>query len=399
MNYNDTELLEQLRKHVEGELTIPGKVYPDYTKWNDKELNTFGGSHMSRLNNGQLQYLRDMEAMRQDEINHDWQGQWERKLKQDKYNAEHYKPFVAPVHTPKINKRSWLTRRKPKVEYTSLAAHLQDTVGDTQTYSWDSSKPSVASVVNKNSNTTTVTGVGEGKANINAHLQTVDDSGNTATSSGYTTITVTAAPPVSKAVLTSAAFSPTKATFTQNSNVGTYTNTLVCDDVDDGSYTYTAPKLSGNAATGLTATISGATVTITGTPTVSGTAYCDVTVTDSYNTKRGAELSITVSAAASGAHVPSTANVTADGGWNNSNKHGTYQHRLFHCTASGDDGTFTYQWGWDGAAPSGLTYDTPTAKDTYVSGTAAAAGTFHGTCVVTDVYGASVTGTWTDTIG
>ncbi|WP_281074529.1 hypothetical protein [Klebsiella quasivariicola] len=72
MNYNDTELLEQLCKHVEGELTIPGKVYPDYTKWHDKELNTFGGSHMSRLNNGQLQYLRDMEAMRQDEINHDW---------------------------------------------------------------------------------------------------------------------------------------------------------------------------------------------------------------------------------------------------------------------------------------------------------------------------------------
>ncbi|HCJ2336405.1 TPA: hypothetical protein NQS24_002252 [Klebsiella pneumoniae] len=194
MNYNDTELLEQLRKHVEGELTIPGKFYPDYSKWNNKELNTFGGSHMSRLNNGQLQYLRDMEAMRQDEIKHDWQGQWQRKLKQDAFNAAHPQKPLPERALPKINKRSWLTRRKPKVEYTSLAAHLQDTVGDTQTYSWDSSKPSVASVVNKNSNTTTVTGVAEGKANINAHLQTVDDSGNTATSSGYTTITVTAAP-------------------------------------------------------------------------------------------------------------------------------------------------------------------------------------------------------------
>ncbi|WP_281080261.1 hypothetical protein [Klebsiella quasivariicola] len=72
MNYNDTELLEQLRKHVEGELTIPGKFYPDFSKWENATVNTFGGSHTGRLSDGELQCLRDIEAMRQDEINHDW---------------------------------------------------------------------------------------------------------------------------------------------------------------------------------------------------------------------------------------------------------------------------------------------------------------------------------------
>ncbi|SXD86835.1 hypothetical protein [Klebsiella quasivariicola] len=401
MNYNDNELIEQLRKHIEGELTIPGKFYPDVSKWTDTSVNTFGTSHMNRLNQGAIQYLRDMEAMRQDEINHDWQGQWERKLKQDKFNAAHPQKPLPERALPKINKRSWLTRRKPQVEYTSLAAHLQDTVGDTQTYSWDSSKPSVASVVNKNSNTTTVTGVAEGKANINAHLQTVDDSGNTATSSGYTTITVTAAP-TTKAHAKTATVSLSNTTATANTAFTCNASLSNVQEPDDGSYTYTwffsGPTngtLAFNSTTSSTATISG-------TPATSGTVTVKCNIKDSYGTYATVTAgTITVNAAPSNAaHVPTTATgCTADGSWNGSNKHGVYQHRLFHSGITNDDGTFTYLWGWNGAAPSGISYDTPTASDTYVSGTAAAAGTFHGTCTVTDTYGGVVVQTWTDTIG
>lgn len=214
-------------------------------------------------------------------------------------------------------------------------------------------------------------------------------------------------PPVNPAILTSAAFSPKTASFTQNSNVGTYTNTIVCDASDDGSYTYAAPKLSGNAAAGLTATISGATVTITGTPTTAGTAYCDVTVTDSYATKRGAELSITINAATpTGINIAGSSIVVGAGTASTYNQTGKpYSRNWFIKTftsstgsAITDDGTLIYKWNWVKDTKDnytgdqiGLVFDPDDAANIMIDGTPTKASACHLTVSATDVYGNTIT--------
>lgn len=134
-------------------------------------------------------------------------------------------------------------------------------------------------------------------------------------------------------------------------------------------------------------------------PTSAGSPSFILNIADTHSNSKTVTVPITVTTASSAAHVPTTAGAcTADGTWNGSNKHGVYQHRLFHSGITTDDGTFTYQWGWSGTAPTGLSYDTPTTSDTYVTGTQPTAGTFHGICTVTDTYGGTVVQTWTDTV-
>lgn len=394
MNYSNEELLEQLRLHVTGELTIPGKFYPDVSKWQNTAINTFGGSHTGRLSDGTIQYLADLNKMQEDESRHDWIGNYERKLKQDAFNAAHPQKPLPKKAPPKVSKRSWLTKRHPEVIYNTMQQHYLDSVGDTQTYSWASSKPSVATVVNKNSTTTTATGVAPGVTSIQATLNTVADDGTKGTSYGSTDLTVTAAPAEKPHAKTgSVSLSNSAATvgtaFTSNASI----SNLV--DADDGSYSY-AWSFSGNVGFSFGSS-NKSTTTITGTPTAAGTVSVRCSIKDSYgNYATITAGSITVTSGSSKAHVTDgTVTGSAEGSWANSDKKGTYQHRLFHCVASADDGSFTYQWGWSGTAPSGWSYDTPTSKDSYITGTCNTAGTYNGLCTVTDSYGGKGTYTFT----
>ncbi|MDM2823165.1 hypothetical protein OGX96_19025 [Citrobacter sp. Cpo100] len=134
-------------------------------------------------------------------------------------------------------------------------------------------------------------------------------------------------------------------------------------------------------------------------PTAAGSPSFILNIADTHSNSKTVTIPVSVVAAVSYAHVSDgTVTGSADGTWNGSNKHGVAQHRLFHCVASADDGSFTYLWGWTGTAPTGLSYDTPTTPDTYVSGTQPTAGTFHGVCTVTDTYGGTGQYTWTDTV-
>lgn len=239
---NEQELINEAYEAANGGFKIPGKWYPDVSKWEDTSITEFFKTSYpdGAPTKGYIQQLQDINKMEQDERKHDWKGQWERKLKQDKFNAEHPSKPLPKKAPPKISKRSWLTKRLPEVEYVSMENHLNDTIGDSQAYAWSSSNTSVATVSGGTTNTTTATGKAEGKANIIAKLTTTDSEGKTGTSQGQATLTVTAAPPVEKGTLTPANCSndaPTSFDITVGQNSGFYV-TLDLDEEDDGTYTY-----------------------------------------------------------------------------------------------------------------------------------------------------------------
>lgn len=323
----------------------------------------------------------------------------------NKANAE--VSLVIADAAPVYNHVSSVTVTPIETDYTSgdsmnqvFTANPSPVDDGSYSYYWHWSKSSAGTLTpSADGKTCTLTGTAPATAGTYIVMCDVTDSYNHTvySTSAYGKVVVSAP---AKAILTSAAFSPKTASFTQNSDVGTYTNTIVCDAPDDGSYTYAAPKLSGNAAAGLTATISGSTVTITGTPTTAGTAYCDVTVTDSYATKRGAELAITINAA-----TPTGINISGDtatihaGNQSTYTTHGKPYSRNWWVTmanASGgsvtDDGTLTYLWYWiDNTTGTGLVFDPDDAANIMIDGTPTKAGQAHMQCDITDVYGTTIT--------
>lgn len=375
MIYTIEDCEQQAIEASNGGFKIPGKFYPDVSKWEDDSITEFFKVSYPKNapTKGYIQKLSDLNKMQQDENAHDWIGNYERKLKQDKFNAEHPSKPLPKKAPPKINKRSWLTKRTPEVEYSSLNAHVADTVGDTSTYSWDSSSPSVASVINQNSNTTTVTGVSEGKANINAHLKTVDDSGNTATSSGSTTITVTAAPAEKAHAKTGAvSLSNTAATVGTAFSSNVSLSNLV--DADDGSYVYYWSFSGTYSGLSFNNTAS-ATPVISGTPTAAGTASVRCSVKDSY----GNYATITAGTITITSTTLNTVTVSVSPSTGTHGVYGTWT-ATATCDAP-DDGTYVYKWDFN-SNPNGLSGSASGNKYT-MTGTPTAATTMQPHAAVT----------------
>lgn len=275
----------------------------------------------------------------------------------------------------------------------------------TGSFSWSSGNTNIATIAKTGtdtatSSTATATGVTAGNVTISCTYSSVDEDGNPVSFTADATLIVTASskPHISKAVV---GLSNSVAT----SGVAfSSTASCTCTPPDISPATYTYQYFFSGPSNGLSIDMSSGVISGVPVNTVATTLDVGCTVKDSYGTAIAAtKATITLNAPATNyPHVPTTpTGCTADGSWNGSNKHGVYQHRLFHSgiPAGLDDGSFKYEWGWNGAAPNGLSYDTPTSSDSYVSGTATAAGTFHGICTVTDWYGNSVVNTWTDTIG
>ncbi|EMV2956242.1 TPA: hypothetical protein L8N48_003694 [Klebsiella pneumoniae] len=223
-----------------GGFKIPGKFYPDVSKWDDNSISDFFRVSYPKgaPTKGYIQKHADINKMQQDEAAHDWIGNYERKLKQDAFNAAHPQKPLPKKAPPKIHKRTWLTRRLPEVEYASLSEHQLDTVGDTSSYAWSSDNTTVATVAASTTNTTTATGKAVGKANIIAKLTTTDTEGKTGTSTGQAPLTVTAAPVVPATIKTATTSTPNTfdATIGQRAIIPV---TLTLDEPDDGTYTYT----------------------------------------------------------------------------------------------------------------------------------------------------------------
>lgn len=155
--------------------------------------------------------------------------------------------------------------------------------------------------------------------------------------------------------------------------VGTaYTGQLnvVCDESDDGSYTY-AYSLNG---TNYGLSISG-TGAITGTPTAAGTAGFKVTVTDSYGAKQTGYANVVISAAPAYAQIQSVGAVTGYGTNPGHPKVGhSFTRQLTATPSPADDGSYAWRWYWNPTAPAGMTL---TNADTAIV-------TWSGTPTVTD---------------
>lgn len=125
MTYTFEELEKQARDAAAGGFRIPNKYYPEIKAWENEHINEFMLSSYpaGAKPDGELQRVRDLKAMQQDEIRNYPTKRWEAKLKQDEFNKANHKEYIIPEHIPTIHKRSWLTKNHGKVEYNSMAAH------------------------------------------------------------------------------------------------------------------------------------------------------------------------------------------------------------------------------------------------------------------------------------
>lgn len=346
---NEQELINEAYEAANGGFKIPDKWYPDVSKWEDTSITEFFKTSYpdGAPTKGYIQQLQDINKMEQDERKHDWKGQWERKLKQDKFNAEHPSKPLPKKAPPKISKRSWLTKRLPEVEYVSMNNHLNDTVGDSQAYAWSSSNTSVATVSGGTTNTTTATGKAAGKANIIAKLTTTDSEGKTGTSQGQATLTVTAAP-AEKAHAKTGSVSLSNSAATVGTSFSSNVSLSNLVDADDGSYVYYW-SFSGTYSGLSFSNTASPTPVISGTPTAAGTASVRCSVKDSYgNYATITAGTITINAAADKAHLTQWGmNTKTQSAKMNSSNTITY---TFNNTAH-DDGSYVYNLHWSGSSP------------------------------------------------
>ncbi|HBR0024245.1 TPA: putative Ig domain-containing protein, partial [Klebsiella aerogenes] len=177
--------------------------------------------------------------------------------------------------------------------------------------------------------------------------------------------------------------------------VGTaYTGQLnvVCDESDDGSYTY-AYSLNG---TNYGLSISG-TGAITGTPTAAGTAGFKVTVTDSYGAKQTGYANVVISAAPAYAQIQSVGAVTGYGTNPGHPKVGhSFTRQLTATPSPADDGSYAWRWYWNPTAPAGMTLTNADTAIVTWSGTPTVTDggkTFYLYVDVTDYYGTTKTTT------
>lgn len=250
-------------------------------------------------------------------------------------------------------------------------------------WSWTSSNTAVATVAKTGTDTATsstaiATGVKAGTTTITATLSGTDSEGKAFTTSGTATLTVNAAP-ASKAKLTSI----TSITYPNGINciAGTAFDSgvpvVVCDDVDDGSYTYKWASYSMSGIGGLS--VDASTGRVTGTPSQAGTGQLSCTVTDSYKNSQIKYVTFTATASSSKVALQSVSvsvnNTTATVGTFYT---GQITPTLNPTNATGV--TTTYQLNSDGAA-AGLSVNSSTGA---ISGTPSAAGSYYATCTSID---------------
>ncbi len=154
--------------------------------------------------------------------------------------------------------------------------------------------------------------------------------------------------------------------------------------VNNGTTPFTLGTVTG-LPTGLTATLSGSTITIAGTPTVAGTfSNISVTVTDAAGATVTQTYSITINPplALSPTSLPGGTVGTA------------YSQTI---DATGGTGAVTLTYSVSGTVPAGLTISpaSPATGDFSITGTPTAAGSFTITVTATDSTGATTTTTYT----
>ncbi|GEM_PF-5737843 len=208
---------------------------------------------------------------------------------------------------------------------------------------WNSlSGDSAGLTLTKNGASATVSGTPTSTGTVKLTGFAYDSYGNY--KSATATITINAAP-VTYPVLSSATWVNGTATFTQNT-AGSTTLTFTLVDPDDGSYSYSTPKLTGNAAAGLTATCDKDGMVISGTPTTAGTAYCDVTISNHAGNKKGLEATITVNAPVEkGKLIPANCSLPQIPEYDGESNH--YETLAINLDED-DDGTYTYVWTFNG---------------------------------------------------
>jgi serine/threonine protein kinase len=164
--------------------------------------------------------------------------------------------------------------------------------------------------------------------------------------------------------------------------VGTaYSGTVT---VSGGAGTYTWAAVTGLPA-GLKATASGATLTISGTPTAAGTATVALSVHDSASPEGTGTATLTLTVSAPTMAITSSAANTATVG------------KAYSGTATVTGGNGTYTWATATGLPAGLTA-TPSAGTLTISGTPTTAGTYTVALSASDTESPAKTATATLTI-
>ena len=151
-----------------------------------------------------------------------------------------------------------------------------------------------------------------------------------------------------------------------------------------GKGTYTWAAVTGLPA-GLTATASGATLTISGTPTTAGTATIPLSVHDSATPEGTGTASLTLTVSDKAMSIATTAATTATTG------------KAYSGTATVTGGNGTYTWAAATGLPAGLTA-TGSGATLTISGTPTTAGTFTVTLSASDTESTPKTATATLTI-
>jgi serine/threonine-protein kinase len=151
--------------------------------------------------------------------------------------------------------------------------------------------------------------------------------------------------------------------------------------VSGGKGTYTWGAAAGLPA-GLKATASGATLTLSGTPTTAGTSTVALSVHDSATPQGKGTTSLTITVSAPAMSIASAAATTATVG------------KAYAGTVTVSGGNGTYTWGAAAGLPAGLKA-TPSGATLTISGTPTAAGTSTVTVTVKDTESTPKTATTT----